>query len=655
MAEFYKRHVSPEFGDTSAAPMASLQVLETVERTIDELKRTRDADAKLLLQSQYQNAATRSAVDAYRAYPEDFDAYDREFTKNLRQSAPAVPLAEMGTYGAIANRTREHYYWTIAANLDSSQKKSLKDNYLQEYRDRLDAGMGLMRGQLLEPDQALAVRENLITAAATLGATAADGTQLFSPDERAAYVSNIQYEALSANLANDINPEISLEALSQLVDPNFNYTVEIGDGHENPMVFQKNDLPPGMRRRFDNESAQAVGSFLKGQNDLAALDHFDAIYVGLETFTPGDKGDRAAGELYAQMQMERTPFNAETLDVHTDNMRVYLTKFGFLPKAYAKKMTEFCQSDNPLAATVGATLIDRAILANPVAQDALDEEVVTRALLISSQIQGGTSADVAVTRATQTMDRAINQDRDAIEIELKKRKSNDATFYGGDVSVKNYGYGGVDFFRRQVDANFRLNGGNRDLAVKQALATTNSRYVKTKVGFYAAHGQRVANAPESVYGKDSALYIDQILGSLRQEITKKTGMPFEVNRLKLVATPETERAIETNQTPAWLIVRVNGDGTTDYYINQETGRPMTFSLAEDAQDEIFRYFHTLPTMDPMAVDGAGAFFNFGVKLGVKLSQSHPLQTVREFFQKIWSRKNDDAESQQEVERNRDAR
>ncbi|MDR2576923.1 MAG: hypothetical protein LBC42_02645 [Puniceicoccales bacterium] len=110
-------------------------------------------------------------------------------------------------------------------------------------------------------------------------------------------------------------------------------------------------------------------------------------------------------------------------------------------------------------------------------------------------------------------------------------------------------------------------------------------------------------------------------------------MPFDINQLKLVATPETERAIETNQTPAWLIVRVNADGTTDYYINRETGRPMTFSLPDGAKDEITQWLHTLPAMNPSTDDEAGVFFN----LGARLAQTHPLQTVREFFQKIWSR------------------
>jgi hypothetical protein len=69
---------------------------------------------------------------------------------------------------------------------------------------------------------------------------------------------------------------------------------------------------------------------------------------------------------------------------------------------------------------------------------------------------------------------------------------------------------------------------------------------------------------------------------------------MELDRVKLVATPDTERAIQLGETPSWLLLRVNGDGTTDYYINGETGRPMTFSLPDGTADKITRWLHTLP-------------------------------------------------------------
>jgi hypothetical protein len=226
------------------------------------------------------------------------------------------------------------------------------------------------------------------------------------------------------------------------------------------------------------------GHFLKGQNDLAAIGHFAAVYVGAEAFTPGDRGDRAAGELYAQVQLERTPFDAETIDAQKDNLRWYLAKCGFLPKVYAQKLTDLCLSKNPLSTTIGTTLINGAITANSAAQKALDDSVVARANFIGEGIAGGIPTAMALRRTEQIMNRARNQDRDAIEVELKRLKSNDAKFYSGEISVEKYGYDGRDFFRRQVDFNFRLNGGNRDLAVKQASATTKARYMATGVGYY---------------------------------------------------------------------------------------------------------------------------------------------------------------------------
>ena len=628
MAEFYQRRVGPEFSDTSAAPRAALAAMTDVVGAIENFRKAQKADEKILLQTQYQNAATRAAIEAYQAHPDDFGAYDREFAKNLRESAPAVPLAETGTYGAIADRTRERYYWTIAANRGAALKKSLKEHYLGEFLSKRDAGFGLMKGQLLEPDQTAAIGENFAGAVAALGATSADGTQLFTKEEIAKHVAGLSYGALTANLDKDIVPEMPLEAVFQLADPNFNYTVTVGAGGADPLVFSKNSLPPELQTKFSAESVQKLGAFLKNQNDLAAVEHFASIYNGLESYTPGDSADKSAGELYARVQMERTPFTAESIALHGNNIRWYLQTCGFLPKIYADKLATLCISDNPLAATIGATLIDGAISANSAAAEALDDEVVTRAFLIFSQIQGGTPADVAVTRAAQTMDRALNEDRDAIKRALEAKKSGEdsktsaaAKFYGGAVTADEYGYGGVEFFRSQVDANFLLNGGNRDLAVKQAKAATDARYTKTNVGFYDGLGKRVANAPESVYGPRSAPYSNQLLTSHRQEITQKTGMPFDVNRLKLVATPDTERQIQTGERPEWLLLRVNDDGHRDFYINRETGRPLTFSL-------------------PEGVGAARAKLSTEEFLLLKVAQAAAASqfTVGQFFQKIWSRK-----------------
>jgi hypothetical protein len=628
MAEFYQRRVGPEFSDTSAAPRAALAAMTDVVGAIENFRKAQKADEKILLQTQYQNAATRAAIAAYQAHPDDLGAYDREFAKNLRESAPAVPLAETGTYGAIADRTRERYYWTIAANRGAALKKSLKENYLGEFLSKRDAGFGLMKGQLLEPDQTAAIGENFAGAIAALGATSADGMQLFTEEEIAEHVAGLSYGALAAKLDKDIGPEMPLEAVFQLADPNFNYTVTVGADGVAPLVFSKNSLPPELQTKFSAESVQKLGAFLKNQNDLAAVEHFASIYNGLESYIPGDGADKMAGELYARVQMERTPFTAESIAVHGNNIRWYLQTCGFLPKVYADKLATLCISDNPLAATIGATLIDGAISANPAAAEALDDEVVTRAFLIFSQIQGGTPADVAVTRAAQTMDRALNEDRDAIKRALEAKKSGEdsktsaaAKFYGGAVTADEYGYGGVEFFRSKVDANFLLNGGNRDLAVKLAKAATDARYTKTNVGFYDGLGKRVANAPESVYGPRSAPYINQLLTSHRQEITQKTGMSFDVNRLKLVATPDTERQIQTGERPEWLLLRVNDDGHRDFYINRETGRPLTFSL-------------------PEGFGAAWAKLSMEESLLLKVAQAAAASqfTVGQFFQKIWSRK-----------------
>jgi hypothetical protein len=60
---------------------------------------------------------------------------------------------------------------------------------LAQYESDLESGIGLMKGQLLEPDQTAAIGENLVAAAAALGAISSDGDPLFDPSERAEKIS----------------------------------------------------------------------------------------------------------------------------------------------------------------------------------------------------------------------------------------------------------------------------------------------------------------------------------------------------------------------------------------------------------------------------------------------------------------------------------
>jgi hypothetical protein len=123
-----------------------------------------------------------------------------------------------------------------------------------------------MKRQLQEPDPdpVAAVKDNLVGAVATLAETSADGTPLFSPEEQGEKFVAMSYDVLTAQRNREINGDMSLEEAAKLVDPNFNYTVTIGDGDEDSMVFQKNNLHKGLPGRLQDESEHAVWSFLEG-------------------------------------------------------------------------------------------------------------------------------------------------------------------------------------------------------------------------------------------------------------------------------------------------------------------------------------------------------------------------------------------------------
>jgi hypothetical protein len=250
MALFYEKRVSPEFADTSAALKAAHALMGGALQAIEQFQKNQEEDRKRLLLSQYQNAATKAAVEAFQANPSDFDAYDRDFASKLKQLAPRTPLSEAGTYGAIANSVRQNYYWTIAANKEQAQKSAMRESLAEQFQRRLDAGMGLMRGQLQDIDLVTAVRDNLLEATRMLTEISADGTPVFSLEEQSEKLATVNYDVLTTQRDREINEDMSLEEVAKIVDPNFNYTVAIGDGNENSMAFQKNDLSTGMRRRL---------------------------------------------------------------------------------------------------------------------------------------------------------------------------------------------------------------------------------------------------------------------------------------------------------------------------------------------------------------------------------------------------------------------
>jgi hypothetical protein len=69
-------------------------------------------------------------------------------------------------------------------------------------------------------------------------------------------------------------------------------------------------------------------------------------------------------------------------------------------------------------------------------------------------------------------------------------------------------------------------------------------------------------------------------------IEKMSGIPCDLDHIILVATPETDRAVEMGDDPTWRILRKNDDGTSQFYTDPD-GNPLIYSLSEGVRRAIY--------------------------------------------------------------------
>ncbi|MDR3117597.1 MAG: hypothetical protein LBT98_03435 [Puniceicoccales bacterium] len=677
MAEFYQRHLDPSpASDLSAGSLTLAKGFGDIAQSLNEIRVVQQENENLLRRSEFQNFARREALAAYEENPVDLDAYRASFRKRLESYQ--VSLGDAVAYGTIVNNTEGQFYSTILSGKDRALRESLKYNALDTAEGFIKTGIRIGDGTIQSPDPALEIYENLTNATGMLMSTAADGSQLFTPEEIANATDSWTLQILQGRQAVDLNGNISLEALARVADPNFDYTVTVPNPVGEPLTFRTSDLSEGRRNQFQTASMERVAALLQKESDAAALDQAQRLWIGEEIFLPGNSADKKALELLANVQVADSPIAFENLQLHMDNCRSYVERFELLPEPYARTILSLVNADSPHAAVMGAKIIGSLMEISPdtakTMAKSFDDATLLRAKMLHGLIQGGTP----LTDALVAVKSAMAMDVHALQTKLRERTTSEKSrnkFYGSDVNAKTYGHDGVDIYRRMVDAFFLTNGGNRDSAVAVAKARIDSEFAETKIGadgdwhmpLFGRKRRKFRNTPEAVFGKNSSKIINNVLRAAAPEISLKTGIPCDLAHIMLVATPATDWAVENGENPSWVIARKNDDGSTIFYFDAKTGNPLVFSLDEGVRQEIYiadledvaavdrwsKLLSVLQASDPYTWNFAGMeiFFPMAIahveelgisdalvdmQMGLGEDASSSFSTISQFFHNLWA-------------------
>jgi hypothetical protein len=583
--------ILPTFADTGPAEEGLLDVIRGVGDFIGEAVERRKQDRETLFHANYANEAQRSAVEAYTANPTDMEGYKRAYREILGKID--VPLSQQARAGNTSANIEAQYFWTISRNQEQQTREELKTALDAEANGRIQSAIYFMDGQLADPLPQVSVGNQFRAATAMLFSTYADGIRVFTDGEVAGKTDQWNEQVLEKNMDRLINPEASVEALAQILVPEFDFTVAV-ETDKGPLQFQKKNLSPASQNRFNTAAGDRVASVIKKSSDTAGLDHAAQIWSGDVPFFGGDKRDKAALEKLAEAQIAATPMTGDNLQRHMDNCQKYLERYNFIPSAYARAIGGMVQSTNGRTAAMGATLLTRARAVSPSAVKVFDDTTVLRAELISAQMEGGATAENALNRANKALDPSGRAGMEFLQKSLRDLQKNSDKFYGKQVGPDVYGPNGVGEYRRMVDAFFLLTGGDRDAAVKTAQARMDSEYAETHIGadrhwrvpFFGAKRRKFKNTPEAVYGPNASGIINLDLEAMAPQISKMSGVPCDLDHIILVPTPETDRAVEMGEDPTWRILRSNGDGTSQFYTDGD-GNPLIYSLSEGVQKAIY--------------------------------------------------------------------
>jgi hypothetical protein len=120
MNDFYKRHLSPEFGDTSVATNATNRAAQLFADAVEKLKENQANNEETLRLATYRNLAQKTAAEAFRKNPTDMDAYLRQFRETMRQFP--TPIGQQGRYGAIVETVESQYFGALQPKKSRRQR-----------------------------------------------------------------------------------------------------------------------------------------------------------------------------------------------------------------------------------------------------------------------------------------------------------------------------------------------------------------------------------------------------------------------------------------------------------------------------------------------------------------------------------------------------
>jgi hypothetical protein len=607
MSNFYNKRLMPQPGDTSAAPRAYLGAVEAImnvigdgndrrretrkdqlrqaEREIFEAQKAALKDEAGLHLAQYRNAAMQASVEAYGANRTDIEAYKRDFRERMR--AYDVPINRQAKYGAAVEGIESQYYWTIAANREASTKQAIKSAVTEQTNAYVAGSVSLLDGETQDPLPSVAVGEKFHAATEGLYTNYADGSPVFDNGERAELMDSWNGQVLTASMERDLTENSTTNDLLRMKDPNFDYRVTV-QTDTGPMEFSRAGLSPARKNQFNGAVNERLQRVLRTANDREKLAYGQQIWRGEIPFFSGDSRDKKALEIIAEAETVRNPITNNTLDVHMHMAQTFVERFNFLPKAYARAITALVSADNPKTAAMGSIFLGTLSKSYPTATKVFDDETLLRASLIADQIAGGTTAENALARANKALDPNGRAGLEVLKQSLRNqtRGARASNFYGNGVNPEIYGHQGVQDFRRMVDSYFLINGGDRKGAVAVAKARLDAEFSETRIGadgtwhmpFLGAKRRKYRNTPESVYGPNAAEPINAELEMLAPSIERMGGIPCDLRHITLVATPETDRAVELGEDPTWLLLRKNDDGTSQFYTDEE-GNPLSYSLS----------------------------------------------------------------------------
>jgi hypothetical protein len=562
----------------SAAPT---EPVETALKGIDELQQRTVRERNNLLLLEHNREAQKNAIEAFELYPDDREAFSREYRERMGQIP--VPLGLRSSMMQIQQNAEMHYYRTIFNGEFRARRKKTAETAGQLASMQYNRGLlGLENSNDFQE-----IHRDFLNSAAALDGVDEDGLPYYGEEQRREIFSGWDGHVLTAAIRRGINSGMSDGDIGQILEEmdgkgdvsvalgpegmelevNGRTVYGVGKPGESVIRFSGSELREELRRKIKGEAIAAIADKIEGDRAQARVALATGLLDGSVDFLPGNAAQMAALNYQAQLQVAANPIDGDTLRAHLTNARQYVENFGILPDAYAGTLGKMVRSQDPIVCANGARVLEELRAVNgPAVVAAMDAVTSMRAQMLWAQVESGTPPDAAIGFIERTM-REFTRDPKEFERRLNEAKESfketrKGGFYGNKITAENgYDVRAREKYERLVDGFFSTNGGDRDSAVSVAQDVMAKNYAFTGIGYHGKKRVRMENSPESVYGPAVTAIANRDLENLGRTITEMTGIPFALDHLVLIATPATDWAVQNGENPAWEIWRREDDGS----------------------------------------------------------------------------------------------